>query len=383
MNLWVEPPAQHFTHDQEADLKKVLELDRKLILSPLNGYQDLLLDNEACIQATHSKYRLTRWALFQLCQLLCPSMYGFVTDLAGVEREKDSNREDYSFETAVKTINYMVKLRFHSKLQNRVALVDTIRQTIDGFVSSAYRWLPNYELYDRTNEAMSACSDCVFLEAQLVGRWTLIRYIHTAPHLRVVSDAGIADPFFIGYHFSNNEVGKASVRAANMLYRKFSKSAAISAVNVNETTLRHTGLKFEARFNDMIRNLFNRPMDAAKHAESIQRMQTLMLGLGSRNVRSEEKAMDELAAKVARRGLPVNVAQTAVTNAAYQGSYDEVPIEPVLFRPKDRSVYDLYNALGRCARSLPINLREQSEQVAFSILMGKINFDTQSRSQHG
>lgn len=100
-----------------------------------------------------------------------------------------------------------------------------------------------------------------------------------------------------------------------------------------------------------------------------------MLGLGSKSPKIEAKLVDDLSAKLVRRGLPSTIAKTVVTNAAHQGSYDEVPVEPVLYRPKDRTVYDLYNALGRCAVSLPINHRERAEQVAHMILMGKITFN--------
>jgi hypothetical protein len=377
--LWVEPPSLHFKHDQEEQLKKTLDLDRHLILSPLNSSQDVSLDAEANVGMVFGsgcqKYKLTRWALFQLCQLTCPSLYGFITDLSGVQRTKDTDRDDYSFSEALDALNRTVKRRFRTHLQGKVALVDMARKTVDGFVSGTYRWLPNYELYERTKDVMSQVDDSLFLEATLVGRWMMIRYVEKKPHLKINTDNEIEDPIFVGYHFSNNEVGKAAVKAANMLYRKFSHSAAINTVTSKDTGLRHAGLRFEIRFGELVKGLLNRRIDPAKHLAGIRTMQETMLGLGNKSSKVESKRMDDLTAKLVRRGIPASIARSVVINTAHQGSYDELPIEPSLYRPKERTAYDLYNALGRCAVSLPINHRERAEQVAHYIMMGKVSFD--------
>lgn len=252
--LWTEPTVLHFRHDQEDQLKQTLDLDRHLILSPISQVQDVFLDEAGYVGLTFGNgpktYKLTRWAMFQLCQLTCPSLYGLVTDLSGVHRTKDSNRDDYSFSDALYILNRTVRRRFHTHLQGKVALVDMARRTIDGFVSASYRWLPNYELYDRTKDIMNQIDDTAFFEAMVVGRWFMIRYIHKKPHLSIDNGEGISDPFYAGYHFSNNEVGKAAVKAASMLYRKFSKSASISPVTPKNDGLRHAGLKFEVRFGE-------------------------------------------------------------------------------------------------------------------------------------
>lgn len=377
-DLWIEQPSLHFKHDQEDQLKKTLDLDRHLILSPINLPQDVVLDVEANVGMTFGsgakKYKLTRWAFFQLCQLVCPSLYGFITDLAGVHRDKDSQREDYSFSEALEILNRTIRRRFHNRIRGKVALIDMARNTIDGFVSASYKWLPNYELYDRTNAAMDQAKDAAFLEAILVGRWMLIRYVEKKPFLSFEHD-GIDERFFSGFHFSNNEVGRASVKAATMLYRKFSKSASISPISGRDEHVRHAGMKFEVRFEQLVRSLFSKSFEAAKCLANIGMLQDIHLGLGNKSARHEEKRLDDIASRLVRKGVPLTIAKSVVANMARQGSYDEQPVEPILYRPKERTAYDLYNALGRCAVTLPINHRERAEQTAHAILLGKVAFD--------
>ncbi len=63
-----------------------------------------------------------------------------------------------------------------------------------------------------------------------------------------------------------------------------------------------------------------------------------------------------------------------MSNGIAQSSYEEEP-PPYPSDVKNRTVYDLYNAMGRVAVDLPINHRERVEQTAHSVLMGKIGFE--------
>jgi len=373
----VEPPSAHFRHDQEDQLKKTLEdLDRQLILSPINLPQDVALDAEARIGSGTVKYKLTRWGLFQLCKLICPGMYSFITELSGAHRTKESPRDEYSFDDSLEILNRVIKRRFRSKVLNKLVLLNAQHQTVDGFVSSSYRWLSNHELYTRTKAAMqSVDGSVVFSEADLTGRWLLLRYVNTVPLVILKNGDGIEDRFFTGYHFSNNEVGKASVKAAVMLYRKFSKSAAISQITAKDSHVRHVGFKFDARLDQLVKNMLTKQHDPIFYTASIRTMESISLGLGSRSAKIEERRIDDIASKLTRRGVPAALARHIIGSMRMQGSYDEEPIEPSIFRPVERTVFDLYNALGRCAAFLPINHRERVEQTAYAILMGKVAFD--------
>lgn len=376
-DLWVEPPSAHFKHDQEEQLKKALEdLDKHLILSPINLPQDVVLDAEARIGTGAVKYKLTHWSLFQLCKLVCPCMYGFVSDLSGAHRTKDLSRDDCSFDDSVEILNRVIKRRFRSKILNKIALLNVQQQTVDGFVSASYRWLANHELYARTKAAMQEMNTPVtFLEGELNGRWLLLRYINTKPFVTVKNKDGIEDRFFTGYHFSNNEVGKAAVRAATVLYRKFSKSADISPVTIKDSQVRHIGFKFGVKLDQLIKNMMLKQHDPVLCVANIQTMESTPLGLGNRSARIENHRAEDIVVKLISRKIPASIARHVVDNLRTQGSYDEVPIEPTIFRPVERTVFDLYNALGRCAVSLPINQRERAEQAAHAISTGKIVFN--------
>ena len=373
--LWVESPQLYFKHDQECQFKEMLELDRHMVLLPVNLPQDVTFDNDAKIGSGTIKYRLTRWALLQLCKITCPSMYGFVIDLAGMNRDDNSRREDYSFSEALEIFNRVIRRRFYTRLHGKVALVDMARKTIDGFVTSAYQWLPNCELYARMKAAIEQTTDSVFLEASMVGRRMLLRYMEKKPCFGFETEDGIEERFFSGYHFSNDEVGQASVRAANVLYRKFSKSASVIIVGDRSGFVNHVGPKFKSRFDQLIQGLLSHKYEPAKCMASIRKLRETQLGLGSKNVNTEKKRMEEISSTLVRKCIPSDIARSVVANTAYQGSYDESPIESILHRPKERTVYDLYNAMGRCAVSLPVHTRELVERIAHTVFLGKVAFD--------
>jgi hypothetical protein len=373
-DLWVEPATVHFDHKQESQLVATLEsMDRGLLMLPINTADDVRLDIDGSLTISGIKYRLTRWALLQLCLLACSGLYNFVEELAGVHRTSDSPREEYSFDEAVDILNKVLQRRYRTRLSGKVAILNTAQKTIDGYVSTAYKLMPNRELYSRAKEATHQSANIRFLEATLTGRWLLVRFVDTTPCLSF-QHGEIEERFFSGYHFSNNEVGKASLAVAHLFYRKFSKSASIYTVGNNTGQLRHSGTKFADKFTALIHNVMSHPLRVEECRKGIERMQSTMLGLGHRDKQIENKRLASVAARLARKDVHASVARAIVSQLTRQGSYDEMPTEIALFRRSDRSVYDLYTAMGRHATTLPINHREQAEKAAHSVLRDEISF---------
>lgn len=175
--LSIEPPALRFTHSQEDELHKTLgELDKHSVFHTIGSAQDVTFDADGCVGP--DGFRLTRWALFQLCQVVCPGLYGLVAELSGVHRELEQAREDFSFEESLDILNRIIRRRFDTRLCGKLFLKNLEAKTIDGVLGARYQWLSNLELFSRTRLLMDRLEPPhPFLEASLYGRWLMLRYV--------------------------------------------------------------------------------------------------------------------------------------------------------------------------------------------------------------
>lgn len=372
--LATDPESLIYNHAQEATLKEQLVgLDRSAVLYPISSIKDVTLDSDAKLFVAGDKYTLTSWALYQICQWICPSLHGFVVEMSGMNRLPDEDRGDYSFDEALSIFNSVVRRRFRTRLCGKNLLRNAQTKTIDGVISSGYKWLSNLELYERSKAAMTTTApSAVFFEAVLNGRWLMLRYVHTKPVLTTCLVDDKEEKFYTGYHFSNNEVGRAAVRAASFLYRKWGHTFAISPTKQKATHLRHQGKGFSDRLDTMIKSVMNRFGSDVYYFEQLKQLEVASLGLGNKDSKVEVRRAEDIVATLAQYKLPAGIGRKALGSVMTQASYEDGP--EVLFRPVDRSVYDLYNALGRTAKDLPIGQREVTEQVAYQILIGKIKF---------
>lgn len=370
--LFVEQKSFRFRHTEEDKLKKQLELiDSKTILHPVRNPKDAYFDSDANVTICNEKYRMTRWALYQLCKQVCSGLYLYLQDYSGQNSSGKHTREAFSFDEALSVLNKTVQRRFRSHLEGHMFLRNLQDRTIDAVVGSSYRWVSNLEIYSRVRELVSQSfppSD--FAEASLYGRWLLLRYLQQDPFLTIPCELLGEERFYTGFHFSNNEVGKASVKANNTVVRKFGLTSAIVKPEKNALAF-HVGSNMTIKLDKMFGSLSNKPT-VNELATNLNKLETTFLHTDSVDPKIQAKTTDEIASKLARYKIPWNVAKSIVVSMLYRGSYDKEQVP--LFHPIDRTVYDLYNALGREAKRLPINLRELLENAAYSVLVGKIHF---------
>jgi hypothetical protein len=225
--LSVEPEARRFSSTQEDALqRKLREVEQTSVFYPVNSDRELALDQYGRTQLGGSRF--THWAFFQLCQTVSPGLFRLVMDLSGEQRSSEQPRADYSFEEAVAMLNLLIRRRFSTKLYGKNLLRDRETNVIHGIVGANYRWLPNKDLYDRTVATVrSSRAPMCFHEAILNGRWLLLRFRQTRPFFEF--DVGdFHDAYYGGFHFSNNEVGVAAVRAAAVLLRAETGTAALT-----------------------------------------------------------------------------------------------------------------------------------------------------------
>lgn len=381
--LTVNPVPKQFSMSQEMDFVKELEdSDRHSVMWQLSRPEDIVLDSQAEI-GTKPKFKLTTLALYQLCQNVCPGLYGFVRELSGVHRTVDEARSDYSIEDCVDIINRTIRRRFDSRLHGKVLLRNTKCGTIDGVLSPGYRWLSNLRLYEMTREAINHCeSKPVFWEAQLSGRWLLLRYCNTKPYFSFSLPGenvnnheqlpGITERFYTGYHFSNDELGRATVRGAPFLLRKDGLTAALAPLEA-KGRVRHSGASFEERLTQLLASTVDHVPSADKYESAVTDLLYQNLGLGNKLHKEEIKTRQKLVDKLVRKEIPVIVIRRIVGSLCTQPGFAcRTKFE---FRNVDKSKFDLYVAMGREAKTLPIRLRESVEQLAYELLFNKVTLN--------
>lgn len=380
--LSVNPPVRRFTMSQEAAFVQELEeLDRHSVMWQMTRPEDIQLNAQAEIGP--QKFRLTTLALYQLCQNVCPGLYGFVRELSGVHRKIEEARGDYSFGESIDTINRVVRRRFDSRLHGKVLLRNTKHNTIDGVLSPGYKWLSNLRLYEMTKEAMKQCNpEPTFWEAQLSGRWLLLRFCNLQPYFQFdlpgLNVGGIEqipvtiERFYVGYHFSNDELGRATVRGAHYLLRKNGHTAALASLDL-KGRVRHSGAGFEERLGQLLARTVDRLPDPDLYKAATVALTDQSLGLGHKLQRDESRARQRLAEKLARKELPITVTKKIVVSLCSNPSF--LTPDVVEFRNTDRTRFDLYAAMGREAKTLPIRLRESVEHLAYDLLFNKITLN--------
>ena len=381
--LTVNPAPKRFSMSQEnAFVQELEELDRHSVMWPMTRPEDIQLNSHA--EIGEGKFRLTTLALYQLCQNVCNGLYGFVRELSGVHRRIEEARSDYSFDESIDILNRLVRRRFDSRLHGKVLLRNTKYGTIDGVLSPGYKWLSNLHLYEMTKEAMRQCDpEPVFWEAQLNGRWLLLRYCNLQPYfqfeipgLNVGGRSQIVaanERFYTGYHFSNDELGRANVRGANYLLRKNGHTAALASLDFKGGRVRHLGSSFEERLTQLLARTIDKLPDPDVYKSATVALTAQTLGLGHPLQKEETLARQKLADKLSRKDLPVTITRKIVASVCTNPSYSSPDV--VEFRNTDRTRFDLYAAMGREAKHLPIRLRESVEQMAYELLFNKISLN--------
>jgi hypothetical protein len=380
--LTVNPAPKRFSMSQEAAFVQELEdLDRHSVMWQMTKPEDVELSQQAEIGP--QKLRLTTLALYQLCQSVCPGLYGFVRELSGVHRKVEEARGDYSPGESIDVINQVIRRRFDSRLHGKVLLRNTKYGTIDGVLSPGYKWLSNLRLYEMTKDAMRQCQpEPVFWEAQLGGRWLMLRFCNMQPYFQFdmpgVNVGGMAqipttlERFYTGYHFSNDELGRAMVRGAPFILRKNGHTSALASLDL-KGRVRHAGAGFEERLTQLLARTAEPLLSTDAYVNGMAGLLSRNLGLGHKLQREEIKARQKLSEKIGRKELPATIAKRIVASLCSNPS--TMAPDVVDFRNTDRTAFDLYVAMGREAKHLPIRLRESVEQLAYELLLNKITLN--------
>lgn len=368
--LAVAAPLLHYNSTQEKALAARLEeLDAHSVLYPLTSLHEVTFDAQG--RSLAGGYRLTTWSFFQLCAILAPGLYKCLQDLVGINRKPGADLADFSLLDALDFLNKLTKRRFQNRLCGHQILRDTKAGLIEGIVGGKYRWLPNRQVYLRSKELVTqGKSPVAFYEAYLYGRGLLLRYYNQKPYFKVALSGGV-DRFFCGYHFSNNEVGQAALRSAGLLLREKWRTAALTQLS----TVYHVGADFPKAVDEVFAKSGQHLLSAEEYKKGVLRLESSKLGLATRSVEQKQARIQQLAATLSKRGLNPRMALRVIESALGRGSFDEEKMPLDLLSEKDwaaRSVYDIYNAVGRENRKASIAVREAYDHLAYRLLTGKI-----------
>lgn len=360
--------------EAESRLKELLQAySKNTLVIILTRPEDAYLNSDALLQG---RFSLSQSAFASLCSRLLPGLAQAAHNLAGsrLSDEQLSVSKTHSLPMAVDWINSLITLRF-LRIRNYSLIVDTEKQIVEGFVGRKYAYLPNLDLYQKATDFVSAAKrKSKFCEAVLSGRRLMLRYKDVKPLFTITKKAGIEEPFYSGFHFSNSESGDCSIKASSVLIRDWGNTKAVSDFADGSKIAHVKGKQFENRFTELLERLRFKSDDIVKHKANIQRLMATSLNLGGTAER-HEKSVRAIERKLLSKGLPADFVQGVVKHALVNGSYKNDTVtskqEPMEVFAK-RTLFDLYNAIGHRAKFLVVDDQELAEQIAYKLLTNEL-----------
>jgi hypothetical protein len=376
--LAADPVSKHFNRHQEAELREELEAMAKgLIVYEIHDPEELMLDKEC--RTRIGGYRLSQIAFQRICHLTCTRIFDMLNDLSGVDRSERNVRSDYSVEEAVWVYNQVVRRRFESRLEKHFISRDSRTGTIVGIIGPKHSGLRLLDVYQQViAQIMVDGSKTVkFLEADLNDRWLLLRYYSPKTVALTTADKGERDRFVEGYHFSYREVNGSSVRSAKILVRERGMTCSMWPIyDIRQG--KPNGKSYKKELQSNIERVISFPFEEELDFNArISYMKEQLLGVGKTDPVAEDDRRTALAGQMSGclKGTYRHVFIRAVRSMLARGSYDAEPLTSLtLFREavSKRTLYDLFNAVTREAKKLPIDMREMVEHVAWKLLCGRI-----------
>ena len=328
--------------------------------------RDVMLNSRAEVLG---RYKLTTSALSQLCSRLAPGASQLVSDVSGLRISGDGKQLDVSL--GIRIVNDLIRLRFE-QVDGFGLIIDRERATVEGLVGRKYQFFPNKELYDRVNQFLDESDiSTSFCEAVLAGRRMLLRYCNNDPLFEIPHEKRTNEPFFGGYHFDNSESGHCSVRASTMVVRQWCDNKAIGSFLEGGKMSHVRGKKFELRLQALFDKVSRKVEEITNLKDNVLFLMDQNLGLGG-SEQSHEFRVESLVKQLNRKGLTKEFSGVVINRLLTFGSYRSDAIQQGR-RPYDlyetRNSYDLFNALTHEAKSRPIDIREQVEQLAYQMLL--------------
>ncbi len=365
--LYVRPTYLTYGPEHGDALRKELgDLTKHTLATEVGDVKEMRLDPHGCLP---EGYRFTSQGLKQVCELLGPGLFPFIRDLAGVDRAKETPREEYDFETAVRTYNRTLAIRFGTRFEGKQRLLRNLRdKLIEGVLGPRYQLVENSEVLDRAEESASNRPDGLNLQvAVLSGRRMMLRYTAAAKLFVVADSTGAPHAYRDGLHFANSEVGgESTFRAAPVLYHKVDESFALGAFLAGRQA--HVGRKLQERMSRAFADAAE-AQDGGRLAKRARTLMTLPLGLTG-DPEADDARARAIASQLQTKGVPLTSGYKAVL-ASSAGS-GRMPDFPSKGDAKVRTHFELFRSLAAHGRGLHATSQETVEQAAYALLVGQI-----------
>ncbi len=366
--LYTKPPYHAFKANQMGQLEVLLtQSERATTLFPLADTQDLLLAEDG--RTRRGNYRYTSHAFKQLTQLLCPGLSKMLPDLAGTIKRADLPDHLYFRPVAQRIFNQVLDLRFQVLSQYRV-IRDEHARLIEGFVGVKHRPLENLDSFRQMRDAIeSMAPEAKFFAAVLSGRRLTLWFRNECPSFQIQVGSKTC-PIRVGYYFSNGEATGSSVRGAFALYTNH--GACLRPFKKNERVT-HIGRDFSRRLHKMFRAVLSDELQPGALQALCQASLPTPLGYAGLDNKAVKERDQRLVRGLGELGIPQRIGAGVLNDAVLMGA-DSEPMQPyqLSLGIGSRTIFDLFVALLRTARKLPINQREKVEQAAYLTLTGKL-----------
>lgn len=337
---------------------------------------DVLLDHAGLVQG---RFRLTTTALSQLCSRVVPYLSQVVYDLSGLRTPTDQadSLRSTDAQLAVRWLNDAIKLRF-DQLYDCGLIVDHSNHRVEGVVGRKYAFLSNLDMYAAAERfvAEEYGRHAEFCEAVLAGRRIFVRFRSKEPIFEHKAPDGRLEPFFGGFHFSNSEIGECAVRACAVVIRQWCDNKAISPFCEGGKLTHMRGPRFKARLESLFDKVRVRANETLRMGDSVDVLESTPLLLGV-NQAEHNKRFEKLKQRLTSKGVSATLAERSLRRAMSHGSFRQQAMlrgEPPLQAYAIRNAYDLFNALTHECKRCPPTEREDAEQLAYQMLLGRFNW---------
>ena len=155
------------------------------------------------------------------------------------------------------------------------------------------------------------------------------------------------------------------------MLRQTGRTSAVSEIKV-KGKVHHRGDVFEAKMQQLLNEAIDVQVPTGEYFKTqIERMKkaTLPVVLGM-DSKAKERVLLKMAGKLQQKDLPKDLARRFIDATYAQGSYETERNDVSTIIHESRTVYDLFNAIGREAKPLSIRHREAAEQIAYMLLNG-------------
>lgn len=369
--LYVRSPVKNFGLNQEAELIRYLtETENMTSTRPIAAADEVKLRDDG--RTERHGYRFTSSCFRQLSSLLVPGLSKLLPDLAGMtsHTERASAINGHEARTF---FNRIVELRF--ELLRPYQLVKNDRDRIfEGLVGHRHQNIPNSELVRHARDTLLTNTRTQrFHTALVAGRqlYIWLRDVHpcftiNSPHVGEIR-------FYSGYYLGNSEIRGTSFRGTSALFTKF--GVCMAPYDRFGGRVAHIGRDFTTRLTRVFGEMMTKRPDPVELQEMASRLFDTRLDLYATDAKERKAKEMRIVRAVSELGIPQRLAIDVLTHAMYIG-HTQSSIPSTIAVPQNvlatRSVFDLFVGALKVSRQLGSLRRESTEQVAYSLLTGRL-----------